>query len=101
MFQILSIDVSETQRLSYEFLSVLKFAHITKDLANQIIRNLVFLLRVMIEHQGVEKATEVAKTFKKASFIGKKLMGDKSDSTATALEALLNFYSVAISLFKE
>ena len=39
------------------------------------------------------------KVYKKASFIGRKIMGDATESTEVKLEALVQFFAVSVQLF--
>lgn len=88
-----SIDFEEEGallKLIYQMLSVLNFPHVTDELSNQLVKNLVFLQRLCIETCAKQnRISEVSKPYKKASFIGRKLMGDKTESTGTKLHTLV------------
>ena len=77
-------------------LGVLNCAFVSEDLAKQLVKNLVFMtqeaLRTKVDGE------EISKLFSKASFIGRKLIGSKTESTSIKLVALLQYYSAILTL---
>ena len=49
--------------------------------------------------ETVEDEETYVKVYKKASFIGRKIMGDATESTDVKLEALVQFFAVSVQLF--
>ena len=60
-------------KLIYQMLSVFNTVLMTADMANQLIKNLIFLQGQLLIKCNVEDETYV-KTYRKASFIGRKQM---------------------------
>lgn len=82
-------------------LGVLNFPHVTDELSNQLIKNLVFLQRLYIQAcVSRNQISEISKPYKKASFIGRKFMGDKTESTGTKLHTVVQFFTVSVKLFE-
>ena len=85
--EVTSIDFEEEGallKLIYQMLGVLNFPHVTDELSNQLVKNLVFLQRLCIETCAKQnRISEVSKPYKKASFIGRKLMVSSSTSCLT------------------
>ena len=99
MQSVLAIQQEDLLKLIYEFLTVFKFSHITEELTNQLVRNLVFIARqIMALPDGMEM---MIKVIKKASYIGRRHLGMKNESTDTLLSALIQWYTVLATLLKE
>lgn len=65
-------------------LGVLNFPHVTDELSNQLIKNLVFLQRLYIQAcVSRNQISEISKPYKKASFIGRKFMVRKLTNCLT------------------
>jgi len=86
----------DLQKFLYQMLSVFNCAFVSQDLAKQLVKNLVFLTEAALESEA--DVEEISKIFSKASFIGRKVLGTKTESTATKLVALLQYYSAILSL---
>ena len=75
---VMSIDFKEDDallKLIYQMLSVLNFPHVTEELSNQLIKNLVFLQRLFIHAcKNQNQSNNIIKPYKKASYIGRKFM---------------------------
>ena len=51
------------------------------------------------DEDDVEDDETYVKVYKKASFIGRKIMGEATESTEVKLEALVQFFAVSVQLF--
>ena len=47
-----------------------------------------------------DRKADISKTYKKASYIGRKIMGEKTESTGYKLHAIVQFYTVSVKLFE-
>ena len=77
-------------------LGVFRFHFVSDELAKQLVKNLVFITQQAINTQA--DAEEIAKIFSKASYIGRKTLGTKTESTGIKLRALVSFYTAMISV---
>lgn len=68
-------------------LGVLRFHFVSDELAKQLVKNLVFVTQQAINTQA--DTEEIAKIFSKASYIGRKTLGTKTESTGIKLRALV------------
>ena len=80
-------------KLIYQMLSIFNSTSImSEEMANQLVKNLTFLQGQLLKkcsNETVEDEETYVKVYKKASFIGRKIMGDATESTDVKLEALV------------
>ena len=80
-------------------LSTFTSAIMTEEMPNQLVKNLTFLVRQLIPQCDGPSDETIVKVYKKASFIGRKILGEITESSATKLDALVNFFAVSVQLF--
>ena len=85
-------------KLIYQMLSCFNTISMNQDMANQLVKNLTFLTGELLQKCDVKDETYV-KAFKKASFIGRKCMGEVTECTGVKLQAIVNFFAVSVELF--
>jgi len=92
--------------VAYDLIDGLRKPVYTQDMQDQQVKNLLFLLSSLIEQsQGpkanaeLKEAFKVDKLFRKASFIGRRVMLDIKTSK-DRLEAILKFFKLALQLVK-
>lgn len=93
-------DADGYLKLIYQHLGVINFSHATKELMTQLLKNLVFLVKNVTESkvQYPNTLEILEKTFKKSSYIGRKLLGiETTESNKEKLLAIHQFYAVCIS----
>lgn len=77
-------------------LGVFKFHYMSDELARQLVKNLVFVSTEAL--RAAPDAEEAAKIFSKASYIGRMTLGTQTESTATKLLAIVQYFSAMVSL---
>ena len=88
-------------KLVYQMLSVLNTsAAMTEDMANQLIKNLIFLQGQLLSQCSSPEDETYVKTYRKASFIGRKIIGEQTtEATLLKLEAIVQFFTASTRLF--
>ena len=64
----------ENLKFTYKMLSVLNFPFVTELLCKQLVQNLNVILQSVADE-------DLVKVYKKASYIGRRILGDKSEQT--------------------
>jgi hypothetical protein len=96
-------------KLVYQFMGVFRYVCISTEMANCLKKNLVYLITVFIAELKAKNVTEpeveTAKIFKKASYIGRKVLGNCNNKFAegarVSLQAILELYKENVTIFKD
>lgn len=87
-------------KLNYQFIGILRYVCISEELAECLGKNLAYLLTVYVSQlkstKEVEFDAEIAKIFKKASYTGRKVLGNlnraSGEAAKIAINGILKFY---------
>lgn len=75
-------------------MSVYNFAYVTQELCKEVATMLLNLAKSL-------QRQDLPKVFKKASYIGRRILGGKSDSTDVKLTSIVLFYTQAVPYLVE
>lgn len=103
LITIFGLDIPEQLiELAYDLIEGLRKPVYTQDMQDQLVKNLLFLLNTLVEQSRgpnanaeVKNAFKLDKLFRKASYIGRRVMLDIKTSQ-DRLEAILKFFKLAL-----
>lgn len=107
LVSLIGLDIPEQLvELNYDLIEGLRKPVYTQDMQDQLVKNLLFLFNSLVEQSRgpkakaeIKSAFKVDKLFKKASYIGRRVMLDIK-SSQDRLEAILKFFKLSLQLAK-